>query len=145
MMATHEPGEDEVPFPEDAALFPLRDEEALEALAQDIRAHGQRRPISRRQGAIIDGRNRYLACRRAGVEPVFAEWDGPGDVLDFIVSENLHRRHLTTAQKAAIAADLKEKLAERARARMAEGGARPRPGARLRKVAQVCATFLVLS
>src|SRR5438105_14319534 len=127
MTATHEHGEDEVRFHEDAALFPLMDEEALVALAQDIRAHGQRRPISRHQGVIIDGRNRYLACRRAGVEPIFAEWDAQGDVLDFIVSENLHRRHLTTAQKAAIAADLKERLAARARARMAEGGSKSAP------------------
>jgi hypothetical protein len=52
-----------------AELHPFMDEEALEALVEDIVAHGQRQPIYCYQEPIIDGHNRYLACRRAGIEP----------------------------------------------------------------------------
>jgi hypothetical protein len=122
VMTTHKGGRAELPFHDDAALFPLMEEEELRALADDILAHGQRNPARRYKGKIIDGRNRVLACDLAGVEPWIIDWDGPGDPLDYIVSENLYRRHLTTAQKAAIGVDLKEKLAERMRQKQREGG-----------------------
>jgi hypothetical protein len=122
VMTTHQRGEAQLPFHDDAALFPLMEEEELRSLADDILAHGQRNPARRYNGKIIDGRNRVLACDLAGVEPWIIDWEGPGDPLDYIVSENLYRRHLTTAQKAAIGVDLKEKLAERMRLKQREGG-----------------------
>jgi hypothetical protein len=41
---------------------------------------------------------------------------------EFVVSHNLHRRHLTTAQRAALALDLLPKLEEEARERQVEHG-----------------------
>jgi ParB-like chromosome segregation protein Spo0J len=64
-MTTHQGGEAQLPFHDDAALFPLMEEEELRALADDILAHGQRNPARRHQGKIIDGRNRVLACHLA--------------------------------------------------------------------------------
>ena len=56
-------------FHDAANLFPLMDEPALAELADDIVEHGLREPIWRhRDGRIIDGRNRWLACANAGVE-----------------------------------------------------------------------------
>ena len=58
-------------------------------------------------GEIIDGRNRYLACKLAGVEPVFKGIDFPAartEALAFVVSRNLKRRHLTTPQRSMVAA-----------------------------------------
>lgn len=46
------------------------------------------------------------ACLAAGIEPAFHEWDGDGDPYDYVVSKNLHRRHLNESQRAMIAARL---------------------------------------
>src|SRR5690606_28899225 len=99
-----------------AELFPVMADDELEALAADIKANGQRDPIVLFDGKIVDGRHRYRACRRAGIEPKFTTFDGAdADVLAFVASRNLHRRHLTESQRAMIAADL---------ANMAHGGDR---------------------
>jgi ParB-like chromosome segregation protein Spo0J len=90
-----------------ADIFPMMDETALAELAADIKAESQREPIYLWQDQIIDGRNRYRACKIAGVEPVFKRIDFPGgesEALAYVVSRNLKRRHLTTPQRAVIAA-----------------------------------------
>jgi hypothetical protein len=116
-----------------AAIFPMLEGEAFEALKQDIKANGQHDPIWTYQGKIIDGRNRERACRELGIEPRIQEWDARGDLVAFVISQNLHRRHLTEPQRAIVAARLKQRLAEAARKRLATstGGASPRPVAKL--------------
>ncbi|HTQ33530.1 MAG TPA: ParB N-terminal domain-containing protein [Stellaceae bacterium] len=75
------------------------------ALVEDIRQHGQREPIVLYDGRILDGRNRWRACRELGVEPKCIEWtEADGAPSVFVVSRNLHRRHLNEAQRAEIAA-----------------------------------------
>jgi ParB-like chromosome segregation protein Spo0J len=88
-----------------ANIFPLMTDAEIDELAEDIKANGLTCPIILFQGKILDGRNRYLACQRAGVVPDF--WEYPGETpVQFVLSLNLHRRHLTTSQRAAIAADV---------------------------------------
>lgn len=91
-----------------AELFPLMPEAQLEELAADIAENGQREPIWRFKGRIIDGRNRYAACMKYGVTPTYQEYEGEGngDLVKFVVSLNLHRRHLNEAQRAMIAAKI---------------------------------------
>ena len=108
-------------FHEVVEIFPQMSDAELDELAGDILKHGQREPIRTHQGTIIDGRNRYLACKRAGIEPEYAEWSGGGSLLEFVISLNLHRRHLTVGQKAMIADDIKPKLAAEAEKRMLAG------------------------
>lgn len=105
-----------------ADLFPMLDDADLAALAEDIREHGQRQPIVLLEGKILDGRNRYEACRLADVEPKTVEFRGSGDPVDFVISVNLKRRHLAPAQKAAVAASLVPIFEERNRLKMIEGG-----------------------
>jgi ParB-like chromosome segregation protein Spo0J len=52
-----------------ANLFPPLEEKELDELTADIRANGLRENIVLHEGKILDGRNRYYACLRAGVEP----------------------------------------------------------------------------
>ena len=78
--------------------FPMLPEDLLVEMAADIKESGQQEPIRIYQGKILDGRNRYKACLLAGVAPITIEYDGD-DPVGFVISANLHRRHLTQAQK----------------------------------------------
>jgi hypothetical protein len=67
-----------------AALFPELPAEGLALLVRDIKERGQIEPIILYKGLILDGRNRYRACKCkvAGVEPRIEEfnatrWIGP--------------------------------------------------------------------
>lgn len=88
-----------------AELFPMLSEQEMHEMADDIVTYGQREPIVLLDGKILDGRNRYAACRFAEVEPEFTDYNGD-DPLGFVLSLNLHRRHLTESQRAMVAARL---------------------------------------
>ena len=65
-----------------ASLFPMMSEAELLDLAGDIAENGLRESIwLHPDGSILDGRNRYLACQKAGVEPTFRTWDGQGSAV----------------------------------------------------------------
>jgi len=106
-----------------AGLFPLLQGEDLQALAGDIKANGLLIPIVIHDGKILDGRNRYRACKKAGVDPRFETFEGTAsEALDLVVSLNLARRHLITSQRAAIALELLPLEQKLAHERMKEGG-----------------------
>ena len=101
-----------------ARLFPLIKGDEFEALVDDIREHGQREPILLHpDGSILDGRNRYLACQKLGLEPKSEHWDGEGSPEEIVLSLNLHRRHLSSAQRAAIAVEILPRLEAEAKER----------------------------
>lgn len=88
-----------------ADIFPLIDEGFLE-LCEDIKANGLADPIVIHEGKILDGRNRYRAILSAKLKPLphhFVRFTGP-DPVAFVISKNIHRRHLTAGQKAWAAA-----------------------------------------
>jgi ParB-like chromosome segregation protein Spo0J len=93
-------------FHEAANIFPL-DDEHLQALAEDIKKNGQQIAIELMGGKILDGRRRSMACRIAGVEPVTREVS-PEDPVSYVLSLNLHRRHLTPSQASMCAARARE-------------------------------------
>jgi hypothetical protein len=86
-------------------LFPELKASELNQLAEDIKANGLIEPITLYEGKVLEGRNRWLACEIAGVEPKTVPYDGY-DALGFVISRNLRRRHLDTSQRAMIAADI---------------------------------------
>lgn len=88
-----------------AELFPMLGEDDLAKLAEDIKINGQKHPIVRFGGEVLDGRNRLAACGLAGVAPVFEDWtpaDGESP-WDYVWSTNVHRRHLEASQVGALA------------------------------------------
>ncbi len=94
-------------------LFDLHEGEKLWQLADDIKQHGQRRPIVMFDGKIVDGRRRYLACQRAGVEPITEEFAGKeADIAPWVWSENYHRRHLGAGERAMSAAKYQDYIAK---------------------------------
>lgn len=56
-------------------------------------------------GEVLDGRNRLRACIDAKVTPRFRRYES-NDPVGFVVSMNIHRRHLDESQRGMIAARL---------------------------------------
>jgi hypothetical protein len=81
-----------------ASLLPSMSREEFAGLVEDIRTHGLLQPIVTIRDAeglrILEGRHRALACPAAGIEPRFQEYEGT-DPVGFVLSANIHRRHLT--------------------------------------------------
>jgi hypothetical protein len=102
--------QDLLPFHPLARNFPLMNGSEFNELVADVKANnGLHEPITLYQGKILDGRNRYRACLNAKVEPRFEEFEGNNAAaLAFVISKNIHRRHLKAKEKRdAIAALLK--------------------------------------
>src|SRR5262245_29759019 len=90
-----------------ADLFPMLEDKsaAFEALVDDIKERRQQEPVWLYEGKILDGRNRYLACQKLGREIQVKDFAGD-DPIGFVLSANLHRRHLNESQRAMVAAKL---------------------------------------
>lgn len=98
---------DDHPIHAAAGLFPHMAPGEFELLKADIRENGLEFPIVLWRGEVIDGRHRYRACKQLGIEANFVEFPGEEEEIGpFVVSCNLHRRHLTASQSAMIAAKL---------------------------------------
>jgi hypothetical protein len=99
-------------------LFPMMAPDRLSELTADIKQNGLVNPIVIHDGQIVDGRNRYVACRRAGVDPKTINWKekytGPMSLYEWIWSENGQRRHLTTDQIVMIQVKLKKMAVQEA-------------------------------
>ena len=99
----------ELEFHPIANAFPLVDGQAFEELTADIKRKGLLNPITLYEDKILDGRNRYRACKDAGIELTEADVktlpEGL-DPIDFVRSNNIHRRHLLPSQLEAVAAEL---------------------------------------
>jgi hypothetical protein len=94
-------------FHELANVFSLIEGPDFDGLVDSIRANGQREPITYFEGKILDGRNRYRACVEVDVKPVGRDFEGSFEqARQFVIDANMHRRHLTTSQRAAAAAEL---------------------------------------
>ena len=93
-------------------------EEDFKTLVSDIKSHGLStlHPIIIHEDMILDGWHREMACIAAGVTPTYVPFVAPDmaeTALEFVIQENLNRRHLDTSQRAMVAAkNLELTLAE---------------------------------
>ena len=74
-----------------------------------------------RDGTLLDGRNRLVACYRTNQEVVLETYEGD-DPVQFSLSANLHRRHLNAGQRAVVALKVRELLQPAAKERQREAG-----------------------
>lgn len=108
----------EIEFHPICECFPLMSEEKLEELAENIKENGLLNPIVTFEEKILDGRNRYLACLKVGVEHRFIRLEDILDKLEiqdlvnflekYAVAMNIKRRQLTSAQKVETGLNLKQ-------------------------------------
>ena len=102
------------PVHELANLFPAMTGDEYAALKTDIEAQGQLDPVPlwrENPGTawqVLDGRHRLRACAELGMEPHYAELPDGTDPVQYVVAENLNRRHLSESQRAMIAAKVSE-------------------------------------
>jgi hypothetical protein len=115
----------ELEFHPIAELYPMMTGRESRGLEADILARGLQEPIVIYEGRILDGRNRYLACRKQGVPPSFKVLPPGTDPLDFVFGANSHRRHPSPSQRALVAARLANL-----------GAGRPSATAQIRAVSQ---------
>ena len=115
-----------------ANLFPMMEaggeqgKAAFDGLKASIAREGIHQPIVRYEGMILDGRNRYKAGIEVGYkfkDTDFNEFKGtPAEAKAFVMTTNIHRRHLTSEQKREL---IKVELKEN-------------PGLSLREIAERC-------
>lgn len=91
-------------------MYPLNETD-VSVLAEDIKTNGQIAPIKMlKDGRIIDGRNRWMACQKAGVEPLIDVINPDGEevtderLFALATSCNSMRRDLTTSERAVASA-----------------------------------------
>ena len=74
------------------------------SLSEDIKANGLRDPITIYEDMVLDGWHRFQVCAELAIEPRFVQFT-EGNPASFVLSKNLHRRHLTASQRAVAVAD----------------------------------------
>jgi hypothetical protein len=84
-----------------AAAFPAMTADDFAVLVDDIKVNGQREPVIVFEGMVLDGWHRYSACLQLGLEAERFTFGFGKDPVAFVLSQNLHRRHLSASQRAA--------------------------------------------
>jgi ParB-like chromosome segregation protein Spo0J len=88
-----------------AGLFPMLAGRDRDELSKSILENGLLVPVViDGEGRVVDGRNRLSVCVEHDIQPELEELPEGVDPVGYIAAMNLHRRHLTTSQRAGLAA-----------------------------------------
>jgi len=106
--------------PEFKQLIPPLTELEYQQLEANLLADGCRDPLVVWNGVLIDGHNRYEICNRHDkpFDTVAMDFSGRGEVLLWIIRNQLGRRNLNVFTRGELALRLKPVLAEQARENM---------------------------
>lgn len=110
-----------------AGIVPEMRGDEWEAFAEDVRVRGVVEPIVVCKNVVLDGRHRLRRQKELHVETIPARQVemSESEQLDYLVKAALFRRHLTTEQRALLAARLKPHYEAAAESRMKSGKANP--------------------
>ncbi len=90
-----------------ANIVPMMDEDQYQALVEDVRANGFLNPLKvTDENLLIDGRNRICASIDVELDAPVESYN-PVDPVQYIVSENVKRRHLSETQRSTVALNIK--------------------------------------
>ena len=90
-----------------ANLLPYMSTNEFADHRKSIELDGLQNPIILFQGMILDGRNRYRACKELGRPIAVFEFVGTEQqALTYVLSSNQHRRNLTPSQRGIVAFDI---------------------------------------
>jgi ParB-like chromosome segregation protein Spo0J len=107
-----------------ADIFPMMSDEEFAGFKADVQEHGVREPIVFWNDQLVDGRNRMAACIELEIDwrDHTCELDADTDPVAYVISHNLHRRHLDTSQRAMVAAKLRPIFEKQAKERQSDAG-----------------------
>ena len=104
-------------------LLPDMSADDFTALKDDINRNGLINPVTIFVGQILDGKHRYIACKELNIEPKFKTFDGDDEqALNYVISQNISRRHLEKSQRAALAVEAKEEFTKIAKNKQKQAG-----------------------
>jgi len=106
----------ELKFHKLAKYFPQIEGTDFDLFVDDIKKNGQKEPIILFDGEILDGINRYRACKKLDVEPKTKTYTGT-DPLGYVISVNIRRRHLSESQRAMLATEMLPEFEKKAKER----------------------------
>ena len=114
-----------------ADLFPMVEGNEFRELCADVKERGLAQPITIwTDGTLLDGRNRLMACYETNQEVVLDRYEG-NDPVQFSLSANLHRRHLSEGQRAVVALKVRQMVQPAAKERQREAGEQFGKGAKV--------------
>jgi protein gp37 len=104
---------------------PIVSEEEFRDIVADIAENGLLEPLIRKDGLLIDGRTRLLACYESNTEIRVKDHVGHADPWTLVHEWNILRRHLTVGQRAMFADEWRRDEDRKAEKRHAELSGRP--------------------
>ena len=77
-------------------------EETIDKIADSIVRNGydKDQPVVTYEGAILDGRHRYVAAQKVGLDPIMVEFHGTRqEAIDFVTMRQVDRGHWSNQEK----------------------------------------------
>lgn len=85
------------------------DEQEFSAFCDDVCGRGVVLPIVLYEGKILDGWKRYIAAKRTGTRATYETYEGK-DPFGHLLSLNIHRRRLSSLQRAMVGAHMHQQM-----------------------------------